>query len=135
MKTEPGPGKTCLKREHDNYRLPVYLSIPPSFIRHSWARDNKHGGNIPTTGMTDALKLRSCQLLKHYDGNPPRSVHSGLLGYVCVSGGGDFSVGIPSMFKWDGNVGAGMDAWHVGATGVITSLSTPRAEWEECNVK
>ncbi|KAA6415035.1 MAG: hypothetical protein FRX48_01786 [Lasallia pustulata] len=55
--------------------------------------------SLPPGSMTGAPKLRSCQLLKRFDGNPPRSVYSGVLGYMCVSGGGDFSVVIRSMFK------------------------------------
>lgn len=91
--------------------------------------------SLPPGSMTGAPKLRSCQRLKHLDGTVPRSVYSGVLGYMCVTGRGDFSVVIRSMFKWDGSGGTGKDDWRIGAGGAITALSTEKAEWEEMMLK
>lgn len=91
--------------------------------------------SLPPGSMTGAPKLRSCQILKRSDGTVPRSVYSGVLGYMCVTGRGDFSVVIRSMFKWDGSGGKGKDDWRIGAGGAITALSTPQAEWEEMKLK
>lgn len=91
--------------------------------------------SLPPGSMTGAPKLRSCQRLKRLDATVPRSVYSGVLGYMCVTGRGDFSVVIRSMFKWDGSGGMGKDDWRIGAGGAITALSTEKAEWEEMVLK
>ena len=57
--------------------------------------------SLPPGSMTGAPKKRSCQLLQELEEYKPRSVYSGILGYMCVSGKGDFSVVIRSMYKWD----------------------------------
>ena len=91
--------------------------------------------SLPPGSMTGAPKLRTCQLLKRVDGHKPRSVYSGVLGYMCVTGRGDFSVVIRSMYKWAGGAGPDKDAWHLGAGGAITALSTEKGEWEEMLLK
>ena len=50
--------------------------------------------------MTGAPKLRSCQILKSLEQHP-RGIYSGVLGYMDVGGGGDFSVVIRSAVRWD----------------------------------
>ena len=98
----------------------------------------KHGidvlaASLPPGSMTGAPKKRSCQLLRSIEDEKPRSIYSGVVGYISVGGGGDFSVVIRSMFKWDGE--EGVDEWHVGAGGAVTTLSTEDGEWEEMRVK
>ena len=117
--------------------------------------------SLPPGSMTGAPKKRSCQLLQTLE-DEPRSVYSGVVGYMCVGGGGDFSVVIRSMFRWDDEStdstepaetagpsgtsgetanwertgGAGLtDTWHIGAGGAVTSQSTEDGEWEEMLIK
>ena len=56
--------------------------------------------SLPPGSMTGAPKLRSCQILKSLE-HHPRGVYSGVLGYMDVGGGGDFSVVIRSAVRWD----------------------------------
>lgn len=97
--------------------------------------------SLPPGSMTGAPKRRSCQLLRGIEDDQPRSVYSGVVGYMCVGGRGDFSVVIRSMFKWDveGQQDTSQDSmqdeWHIGAGGAVTSLSTEEGEWEEMNTK
>ncbi|KAL9118797.1 MAG: hypothetical protein Q9187_004648 [Circinaria calcarea] len=97
--------------------------------------------SLPPGSMTGAPKRRSCQLLRAIEDYKPRSVYSGVLGYMCVGGRGDFSVVIRSMFKWDteGQQHASRrcmgDTWQIGAGGAVTSLSTEEGEWEEMKTK
>ena len=90
--------------------------------------------------------MRSVEILQTLE-DDPRSVYSGVIGYCCVGGGGDWSVAIRSCFQYDrrhettagrdtNNVGcADADEWIVGAGGAITALSDPEAEWDEMVVK
>lgn len=87
--------------------------------------------SLPPGSMTGAPKKRSCELLSEIEGGKPRGLYSGVLGYLDVGGGGDFSVVIRTAFKWDDEG----DDWHVGAGGAITALSDPEAEWEEMLTK
>jgi para-aminobenzoate synthetase len=65
-----------------------------------------------------------------------RGVYSGVCGYWCVGGGGDFSVIIRSAFKYDDECKeSGSERWYVGAGGAITALSDAEAEWEEMKIK
>lgn len=97
--------------------------------------------SLPPGSMTGAPKRRSCQLLRGIEDYQPRSVYSGVLGYMCVGGRGDFSVVIRSMFKWDvegqqdRSQHSMQDEWHIGAGGAVTSLSTEEGEWEEMKTK
>ncbi|MCJ1431977.1 para-aminobenzoate synthase, (PABA) [Xylographa pallens] len=90
--------------------------------------------SLPPGSMTGAPKRRSCQLLREIENEKPRSVYSGVLGYICVSGKGDFSVVIRSIYKWDSS-GADHSTWKIGAGGAITTLSTQEDEWEEMLTK
>jgi len=85
--------------------------------------------SLPPGSMTGAPKKRSCELLREIEARP-RGLYSGVLGYLDVGGGGDFSVVIRSAFKWDDE-----GDWRVGAGGAVTSLSDPQGEWEEMVTK
>ncbi|KXT06633.1 hypothetical protein AC578_8503 [Pseudocercospora eumusae] len=87
--------------------------------------------SLPPGSMTGAPKKRSCELLKAIERGQPRGLYSGVLGYLDVGGGGDFSVVIRTAFKWDDEG----DQWRVGAGGAITALSEVEAEWEEMVTK
>ncbi|MCJ1406568.1 para-aminobenzoate synthase, (PABA) [Ptychographa xylographoides] len=91
--------------------------------------------SLPPGSMTGAPKRRSCELLRDIENQQPRSVYSGVLGYMCVTGGGDFSVVIRTVFKWDDDTKDGIDEWRIGAGGAVTGLSTEEGEWEEMITK
>ena len=55
---------------------------------------------LPPGSMTGAPKLRSCQLLQSLE-RKPRGVYSGVIGYMDVGGGGDWSVSIRGAVRWD----------------------------------
>jgi para-aminobenzoate synthetase len=87
--------------------------------------------------MTGAPKKRSVEILQSLE-DDPRGIYSGIFGYWCVGGGGDWSVTIRSCFKYEdpSKVGTGSDeVWVLGAGGAITALSDPQAEWDEMNTK
>ncbi|KUI52669.1 Aminodeoxychorismate synthase [Cytospora mali] len=99
--------------------------------------------SLPPGSMTGAPKKRSCEILQQIENGKERSLYSGVVGYMCVSGRGDWSVTIRSMFQWDDECrredgGEGTDekeVWHIGAGGAVTILSTPEGEREEMFVK
>jgi para-aminobenzoate synthetase len=88
--------------------------------------------------MTGAPKKRSVEILQNLE-NTERGLYSGVFGYWCVGGGGDWSVTIRSCFKHDDpseqNHSKDSEEWTIGAGGAITALSDPEAEWEEMVVK
>ena len=91
--------------------------------------------------MTGAPKKRSVEILQTLE-DQERGIYSGVFGYFCVSGGGDWSVTIRSCFKYDdistkGQYRQSVDSeeWLVGAGGAITALSDAEAEWDEMIVK
>lgn len=86
--------------------------------------------SLPPGSMTGAPKKRSCSLLTDIESNRPRGLYSGVLGYLDVGGGGDFSVVIRTAFKYGEE-----DVWRIGAGGAVTVLSEPEAEWEEMLAK
>ncbi|KAL2039034.1 hypothetical protein N7G274_008083 [Stereocaulon virgatum] len=113
--------------------------------------------SLPPGSMTGAPKLRSCQLLGQLE-NRHRGIYSGVVGYLDVGGGGDFSVVIRTAVRWDTDTmhkddmdgqstsrcGAERtknmeeddeDEWTIGAGGAVTSLSTEDGEWEEMLTK
>ncbi|KAI9762837.1 MAG: hypothetical protein M4579_000190 [Chaenotheca gracillima] len=55
---------------------------------------------LPPGSMTGAPKKASCEILQHLEEGKPRGIYSGVLGYMCVGGGGSFSVVIRTAFKW-----------------------------------
>ncbi|KAL8916976.1 MAG: hypothetical protein Q9208_008231 [Pyrenodesmia sp. 3 TL-2023] len=98
--------------------------------------------SLPPGSMTGAPKRRSCALLRDIEEQQLRGIYSGIVGYMDVGGGGDFSVVIRSAFRWDTdtvddekNRNEKRDTWTVGAGGAITSLSTEEGEWEEMVAK
>lgn len=106
--------------------------------------------SLPPGSMTGAPKKRSCEILQQVEDGRERSLYSGVVGYMCVTGRGDWSVTIRSMFRWDdesrargqqGGGGGGLEGeknqetWHIGAGGAVTILSTPEGEREEMFVK
>jgi len=98
--------------------------------------------SLPPGSMTGAPKKRSVELLQHLEGEE-RGVYSGVCGYWCVGGGGDWAVIIRSCFRYHAtrrdaranNEDDGEEEWTLGAGGAITALSDPTAEWEEMCVK
>lgn len=97
--------------------------------------------------MTGAPKKRSVEILRTLE-DGERNVYSGVFGYWCVGGGGDWSVTIRSCFKYDDRhccehmshvvptpEDAHVEEWVMGAGGAITALSDPESEWEEMLVK
>lgn len=102
---------------------------------------------LPPGSMTGAPKLSSCAILHKLEGHKPRGPYSGVLGYMCAGGGGDFSVLIRCAYRDDREVvtvpseepGKGEEVrhevWRIGAGGAVTALSEERAEWEEMNAK
>ncbi|KAF8347087.1 ADC synthase [Amanita rubescens] len=72
--------------------------------------------SLPPGSMTGAPKKRSVEILKSLE-NVERSLYSGVFGYWCVSGAGDWK------------------EWVIGAGGAITALSDPEAEWDEMITK
>ena len=117
---------------------PTFAAMPGS---HTRRYSNKTGidvlaASLPPGSMTGAPKLRSCQILQDVEKHQPRSIYSGVLGYMCVSGKGDFSVVIRSVFKWDDSSDrAREEHWRIGAGGAVTGLSTEDGEWEEMLAK
>ncbi|KDR85467.1 hypothetical protein GALMADRAFT_234355 [Galerina marginata CBS 339.88] len=96
--------------------------------------------SLPPGSMTGAPKKRSVEILQHLE-NHERGTYSGVFGYWCVSGGGDWSVTIRSCFKYEEKVRSPDDRtesseeWIIGAGGAITALSDPESEWEEMITK
>ena len=123
----------------------------PSNIPRSKARTknkSKEGievlaASLPPGSMTGAPKKRSCELLQAIEDNKPRGIYSGVIGYLDVGGGGDFSVVIRTAVKWDDETRSGgdgeaqvvLDVWRVGAGGAVTARSTPEGEFEEMITK
>jgi len=53
---------------------------------------------------------------------------------MCVSGKGDFSVVIRSVYRWDEREES-HETWNIGAGGAVTTLSTEDGEWNEMLTK
>lgn len=107
---------------------------------------------LPPGSMTGAPKLSSCAILHKVEGHKPRGPYSGVIGYICAGGGGDFSVLIRCAYRDDDEIVTTKvskeepvdgeeiekidhEVWRIGAGGAITALSDDRAEWDEMNVK
>ena len=56
--------------------------------------------SLPPGSMTGAPKKRSCEILESLEKSPRRAIYSGVFGYMCAGGGGDFAVMIRSAFRW-----------------------------------
>lgn len=122
---------------------------------------NLLSASLPPGSMTGAPKKRSCHLLESLEHHRRRGIYSGVFGYLCVGGSGDFSVMIRSAVNWDNdiehdddggskntNFAGVLDAtrgeekekekhqtWTFGAGGAVTALSDPEAEYAEMEVK
>ncbi|TFK56730.1 para-aminobenzoate synthase [Heliocybe sulcata] len=91
--------------------------------------------SMPPGSMTGAPKKRSVEILQSLEDNE-RSIYSGVCGYWCVSGAGDWSVVIRSCFKYDDSSDpSSTEEWTIGAGGAITDLSDPEGEWDEMVLK
>lgn len=93
--------------------------------------------SLPPGSMTGAPKKRSCELLQTLEPRPRRGIYAGVLGYLDVGGGGDFSVVIRTAVKIDASntASATEDTWTIGAGGAITALSDAQSEYEEMLAK
>jgi para-aminobenzoate synthetase len=92
--------------------------------------------SLPPGSMTGAPKKRSCEILQRVEEGQRRGIYSGVLGYLDVGGGGDFSVVIRTAIKIDDvDIGHKGDTWRIGAGGAVTSQSTPEGEFEEMVAK
>ncbi|KAF5388570.1 hypothetical protein D9757_004662 [Collybiopsis confluens] len=95
--------------------------------------------SLPPGSMTGAPKKRSVEILQTLE-NEDRSLYSGVFGYWCVGGGGDWSVAIRSCFKNESESeqaqnSDSMENWVIGAGGAITALSDSEGEWNEMLLK
>ncbi|EOA88453.1 para-aminobenzoate synthase [Exserohilum turcicum] len=94
--------------------------------------------SLPAGSMTGAPKKRSCEILQNVENGVRRGLYSGVLGYLDVGGGGDFSVVIRTAVKIDDDelqTDDKEDVWRLGAGGAVTSQSTPEGEYEEMIAK
>jgi para-aminobenzoate synthetase len=100
--------------------------------------------SLPPGSMTGAPKKRSCELLLDVEGgggaHRERSLYSGVVGYMNVTGRGDWSVTIRSLFRWDDETarqpdGTDAEVWRIGAGGAVTALSTAEGERDEMFTK
>ncbi|KAF2203697.1 para-aminobenzoate synthase [Delitschia confertaspora ATCC 74209] len=100
--------------------------------------------SLPPGSMTGAPKKRSCEILKEIENERRRGIYSGVLGYLDVGGGGDFSVVIRTAVKVDPEKSTDStsppetqeyDVWRVGAGGAVTAQSTPEGEYAEMFAK
>jgi para-aminobenzoate synthetase len=57
--------------------------------------------SLPPGSMTGAPKKRSCELLQSLEHSARRGMYAGVMGYLDVGGGGDFSVVIRTAVKFD----------------------------------
>lgn len=98
--------------------------------------------NLLIGSMTGAPKKRSVEILQKLE-DDERGLYSGVMGYWCVGGSGDWSVIIRSCFHYDSEMEHStvnpqrkdMDEWIIGSGGAITALSDPEAEWDEMVIK
>ncbi|KAK0651940.1 ADC synthase [Cercophora newfieldiana] len=117
------------------------LPTPPVPVHVGDQKEKKYTGldvlaaSLPPGSMTGAPKKRSCEILKEIEGGKARSLYSGVVGYMCASGRGDWSVVIRAMFKWDDEGAEGEEVWRIGAGGAVTILSTAEGEREEMFTK
>ncbi len=89
--------------ESDNTDAPTSPNLPSATQSHSLTPKSPIdilSSSLPPGSMTGAPKLRSCQLLRSLE-NRNRGIYSGVLGYLDIGGGGDFSVVIRSAVRWD----------------------------------
>ena len=73
--------------------------------------------SLPPGSMTGAPKKRSCEILAELE-NRPRGIYSGVVGYLDVGGGGDFSVVIRTATKWDNDYEMRPAKAHTSSTNI-----------------
>ncbi|SMR46637.1 unnamed protein product [Zymoseptoria tritici ST99CH_1E4] len=110
------------------------VSVIEGTLSPSHSGINVLAASLPPGSMTGAPKKRSCELLQEIEEGKPRGLYAGVIGYLDVGGGGDFSVVIRTAYSWsddktEGKEGEGV--WKVGAGGAVTVLSEVEGEWEE----
>ena len=89
--------------ESDSTNLPTSPKLPSATQSHPTNPKSPIdilASSLPPGSMTGAPKLRSCQLLRSLE-NRNRGIYSGVLGYLDIGGGGDFSVVIRSAVRWN----------------------------------
>lgn len=110
--------------------------------------------SLPPGSMTGAPKKRSCEILQEQERGVKRGIYSGVMGYLDVGGGGDFSVVIRTAIKVDSTSYLSSptapistsstssststpteDIWRLPAGGAVTSQSTADGEYEEMLAK
>ncbi|KAI4168872.1 MAG: hypothetical protein LQ343_006085 [Gyalolechia ehrenbergii] len=128
------PGLMVVEEYGSVYQLVSVIEGTISKTLDCGPYDGKSGidclcASLPPGSMTGAPKKRSCELLREIE-RKPRSVYSGVLGYIDVSGNGDFSVLIRNIYRWVDECD-----WKIGAGGAITTLSTEEGEWDEMLAK
>ncbi|KAL8767689.1 MAG: hypothetical protein Q9209_005869 [Squamulea sp. 1 TL-2023] len=142
--SSPGTSRPVTPSSNEKYTGPLEQTRQSTSLARPAM--NKTGidvlaASLPPGSMTGAPKRRSCALLRQIEQEKPRGIYSGVVGYMDVGGGGDFSVVIRSAFRWDSDTKHDTDrqemrdTWTVGAGGAITALSTEEGEWEEMVAK
>ncbi|KAG6901668.1 hypothetical protein C0995_009384 [Termitomyces sp. Mi166 len=137
-KTESKSGTTCGTDGEIGWEV-LRRSLPPGMYQEALKNVNLHGSS---GSMTGAPKKRSVEILQNLE-DEKRNLYSGVFGYWCVGGGGDWAVAIRSCFKSshyhhreDINMSSlWTEKWTIGAGGAITALSDAEAEWDEMMVK
>ncbi|KAF2491274.1 ADC synthase [Lophium mytilinum] len=130
----------------DHARTPEDWEEPSDYVSvKTRANTSAYGiralaASLPPGSMTGAPKKRSCELLKEIEEDEPRGIYAGVLGYLDVGGGGDFSVVIRTAVCWEEDrvEREGKEArevWRIGAGGAVTSQSTASGEYDEMFVK
>ncbi|KAI1297826.1 aminodeoxychorismate synthase [Xylaria venustula] len=136
-----GPGSVSVP---DLLKVEAYESVfqMVTVVEGRLAPGSKYTGldvlaaSLPPGSMTGAPKKRSCEILRKIEGERERSLYSGVVGYMDVTGRGDWSVTIRCAFRWDDDVDEeAREKWHLGAGGAVTILSTPEGETEEMITK
>ncbi|PSN61710.1 para-aminobenzoate synthase [Corynespora cassiicola Philippines] len=89
--------------------------------------------SLPPGSMTGAPKKRSCEILREIE-KRPRGIYSGVLGYLDVGGGGDFSVVIRTAVQGASDK-EGVESWFIGAGGAVTVQSSDLGEFLEMETK
>ncbi|KAI9149448.1 aminodeoxychorismate synthase [Paramyrothecium foliicola] len=144
-----GPGKVTvpelLKVEEYESVFQMVTAVNGQLPQHHTGRSSVGGFEVlgsvfPPGSMTGAPKKRSCEILRTIEPTE-RSLYSGVVGYLDITGRSDWSVTIRTMFRWDdetttpGDSTEPHEVWHIGAGGAVTILSTPEGEREEMELK